>query len=130
MQKQSIPPITWKEAREVFEKNFFTVALIHNKGNVTATARAVGIYRTEVYACIKRHNINVEAIKIGYLKDLATPTPDVRWTTVNHKERAIYAKYAKFAEFADYAEYAEFAGFADQERTPGPFLKAVREGIK
>lgn len=64
-------------------------------------------------------------------RTILVPDPSKDFTVpVSFAERAVFAKYAQNAEFSGYAEYAEFAMFADQERVPGPFLTAVKEGMK
>lgn len=115
----------WQEAFLNFEKAYFTNVLKRANGNISEAAKIAGIYRSEVYARIKRHEIDVEKCKVEEafieVRDTAIKAP------LPFAEKAIYAKYAKYAEFAGYSEYAEFANFADKERTPSMFLKFAKE---
>lgn len=122
---------TWREVQSELERDYFTSVLKTAKGNILQAAQISGCHRTEIYVRIKRHKINIEAMRSA--RGPVIPAPDTRkefTVPVSYAERAVFAKYAQNAEFSGYAEFAEFAMFADQERVPGPFLTAVKEGLK
>jgi two-component system nitrogen regulation response regulator NtrX len=50
---------SFKEARLFFEKEFLIRKLIENKYNISKTADAIGMERTNIYRKIKTYNINI-----------------------------------------------------------------------
>lgn len=53
---------TLKRAREDFEKEYILRALKKNDGNVTLTAKELGIERTNLHRKVKQYNINIDGI--------------------------------------------------------------------
>jgi len=61
---QSVPRIlTYKEAKEQFEREFVTAALRRNKGNVTNAALETGIHRQNFYDKLNKYGIDPEDFK-------------------------------------------------------------------
>jgi two-component system response regulator GlrR len=57
---------TWKpfkEAKEVFERDYLMNLLQHCEGNVSKAAELAGKYRADFYDLIKKHNINLSEFK-------------------------------------------------------------------
>jgi DNA-binding NtrC family response regulator len=55
--------LTYKEAKEQFEREFVTAALQRNKGNVTNAALETGIHRQNFYDKLNKYGINPEDFK-------------------------------------------------------------------
>jgi len=53
-------PVTLRQAREDFEKDFLLSALQRNRGNITKTAEELGVERSNFYRKLKGHGIDVE----------------------------------------------------------------------
>ncbi len=56
----SLTNITFKDARDIFEKNFITNALRDAQYNIAATAKNMGISRPTLYDMMKKHKINIK----------------------------------------------------------------------
>lgn len=52
--------MTFKEAREKFEKNFLTRKLLQNKGNISKTAKELNIERSNLHRKIRHYSINCQ----------------------------------------------------------------------
>ncbi len=50
-------PATLKEARQEFERDIIVRALKENDGNISKTARAIGISRPTLYELMERHGL-------------------------------------------------------------------------
>lgn len=50
---------TYKEAKDMFERNFITHALRQAQCNVTVAAKNIGVSRPTLYDMIKKHNIKI-----------------------------------------------------------------------
>ena len=138
--------LTWAEAKEKFEREYFHEVFTLARGNITEAARIMDSMRTEIYSRIKKYNIDVKSYKnpqpvepekvempypLPFIEEPAEVVPpllpyrDVPLAS----ERAVYAKFAKYAEFADYSEFAEFANFANQERPPSKFVQFAKAAL-
>ncbi len=53
---------SFKKAKEQFEKEFIVKALKSNEKNISATAKLLGIERTNLHRKLKQYNINVDKI--------------------------------------------------------------------
>jgi two-component system response regulator GlrR len=53
----------FKEAREQFEKEYLTRLLQCTQGNVSSAAELAGRYRADLYALLKKHDINPSSFK-------------------------------------------------------------------
>ena len=56
----SLKDITFKEAKDLFEKNFITSALRQAQYKVAATAKKIGISRPTLYDLMKKHGISIK----------------------------------------------------------------------
>jgi hypothetical protein len=125
--------MTYREARSEWELEFFRKAITKHRGNVSHTAKAIGMFRPELSVKLKRYGLNpAEIKKQSRVKGSVhlTEVPKEPPTVVHFAERALYAKFAKNAEYASYSEWAEFADFANQERKPSQFRQFAEDSIK
>ena len=53
-------PSSWQEARKDFERRFLIEKLVENEGNISRTARAIGIERTHLHRKLKLYSIQVK----------------------------------------------------------------------
>jgi len=58
-------PIDYRDARDAFELEFLTTALVLHNGNVAHTARAIGMARRNLQLKINRYEIDIETIREG-----------------------------------------------------------------
>ena len=53
-------PSSWQEARKDFERRFLIEKLVENEGNISRTARAIGMERTHLHRKLKLYSIQVK----------------------------------------------------------------------
>ncbi|MDR4508026.1 MAG: sigma-54 dependent transcriptional regulator [Candidatus Brocadiaceae bacterium] len=57
---------SYKDAKEIFEREYIEHILKINKGNITNASKMAKRYRADIYKLIKKHNINLEDYKKDY----------------------------------------------------------------
>jgi len=55
--------VSYKKAKEMFDKEYITRLLEHTKGNIKKAAEISGRYRTDIYDMIKKYEIDIEGFR-------------------------------------------------------------------
>jgi two-component system NtrC family response regulator len=63
MSASSFPELSFKEARDMFEKDFITHALRRNNYNISVAAKSIGLSRPTLYDLFKKHGIQISTEK-------------------------------------------------------------------
>jgi two-component system nitrogen regulation response regulator NtrX len=54
-----IPDLSFKEAKEYFEKRYLEQKLVENEGNISRTAEQIGLERSNLHRKIKTYGIEL-----------------------------------------------------------------------
>jgi two-component system NtrC family response regulator len=63
MAASSFPQLTFKEARDMFEKDFITHAIRRANYNISEAAKTIGLSRPTFYDLLKKHSIQISSEK-------------------------------------------------------------------
>jgi two-component system, NtrC family, response regulator len=63
MSASSFPELSFKEARDMFEKDFITHALRRTNYNISVAAKSIGLSRPTLYDLLKKHGIQISTEK-------------------------------------------------------------------